>query len=137
LEKIKFNMNNFWIRNQKGILNSWANQQRSTKKFKLIWHPPLYTLQNSIFNTIPSKELYDQKPSIQYFHQTIKLNILKHIIKFSFNSIINSCLTPCYKKKSYSDCDALPTPWGAQMWVPNWKQWNDKELAHALWLAAL
>jgi hypothetical protein len=37
------------------------------------------------------------------FHHTIKLIILKHIIKFSFNLIINSPLTSYYRKKNYTD----------------------------------
>jgi hypothetical protein len=33
--------------------------------------------------------------------------------------------------------DAPPTPYGTQMWVPNWKQRKDKESKCVPWLAAL
>jgi hypothetical protein len=33
--------------------------------------------------------------------------------------------------------DALRTPWGAQMWVPNWKQRKSKESGHDPWLTTL
>jgi hypothetical protein len=33
--------------------------------------------------------------------------------------------------------DALPTPWGTQMWIPNWKQRKGKESGHTSWFAAL
>jgi hypothetical protein len=35
------------------------------------------------------------------------------------------------------ESDALPTPWGTQMWIPNRKQWKSKESGHAPWLVAL
>jgi hypothetical protein len=33
--------------------------------------------------------------------------------------------------KFFTLIDALPTLWGIQMWVPNWKQQKNKELGHA------
>jgi hypothetical protein len=56
------------------------------------------------------------------------MNILKELLggKEKWNFFMEAQI-----KIRLPHCDALPTPWGTQMWIPNWKQQKDKESGHA------